>query len=54
MKEVFYAKCVFLTFVDGKPVINIGPGDHTCIRYELTWDQVRGLYLDAAPHLIKR
>lgn len=54
MKEVFHAKSFRLTFEDGKPFLCVGPGDHTVIRYALTWDQVRGLVLDAMPELLKK
>lgn len=53
-KEVFHARHFRLTFPDGKPVLCVGPGDHTAIWYQLEWDQVRGLVLDAMPELLKR
>jgi hypothetical protein len=53
-QEIFHAKCVRLTFQDGKAFLCVGPGDHTVIRYAMTWDQVRGLVLDAMPELLKR
>jgi hypothetical protein len=36
-----------------KPILNIGPGDHTCQRWHLTMDDLRGLVLDSLPHVIK-
>ncbi len=54
MKEVFHARYFRLTFIDGKPYLSVGPGDHTVIKYALDWDQVRGLVLDAMPELLKR
>ena len=53
-EEVFHARSFRVTFEDGKPFLSVGPGDHTVIRYALTWDQVRGLVLDAMPELLKR
>jgi hypothetical protein len=54
VKEVFHATAFRLVFEDGKPFLCVGPGDHTAIRYALTWDQVRGIVLDAMPELLRR
>ncbi len=44
-----------ITFPEpGKPVLNIGPGDHTCQRWVLSMDDLRGLVLDSMPELLKR
>lgn len=48
------AKTFRLTFPDRKPVVVIGLGNHECIRFELTFDQLRGLVLDAMPELLRR
>lgn len=43
-----------ITFPEkGKPVLNVGPGDHTVQRWELDMDQLRGLVLDAMPELLR-
>ena len=43
-----------ITFPErGKPVMNIGPGDHTCQRWHLDMDQLRCLVLDAMPELLR-
>jgi hypothetical protein len=42
-----------ITFPErGKPVLNVGPGDHTIQRWELTMDDLRGLVKDAMPELL--
>lgn len=42
-----------ITFPErGKPVLNVGPGDHTIQRWELTMDDLRGLVKDALPELL--
>ena len=43
-----------LVFENGKPIVRVGFGDHTCIDYEITFDQLRGMILDAMPELLKR
>lgn len=44
-----------ITFPEkGQPVLNIGPGDHTCQRWHLSMDDLRGLVLDSMPELLKR
>lgn len=43
-----------ITFPErGKPVLNVGPGDHTVQRWHLTMDDLRGLVLDAMPELLR-
>ncbi len=43
-----------ITFPEkGKPVLNIGPGDHTCQRWVLSMDDLKGLVLDSMPELLK-
>jgi len=42
-----------ITFPEnGKPMLNIGPGDHTCQRWQLSMDDLRGLVLDCLPELL--
>jgi hypothetical protein len=36
----------------GKPVLNIGPGDHTVQRWHLSMEDLRGLVKDALPELL--
>lgn len=44
-----------ITFPEkGKPVLNIGPGDHTVQRWQLSMDEIRGLVLDCMPELLNR
>ncbi len=43
-----------ITFPErGKPVLNIGPGDHTCQRWELSMRDLRSLVIDAMPELLE-
>jgi len=35
-----------------RPMLNIGPGDHTCQRWQLSMDDLRGLVLDCLPELL--
>jgi len=43
-----------ITFPEpGKPVLNIGPGDHTVQRWQLSMDDLKGLVLDCMPHLLR-
>lgn len=43
-----------ITFPErGKPTLNIGPGDHTVQRWELSMDDLRCLVLDALPELLR-
>jgi len=43
-----------ITFPEpGKPMLNIGPGDHTLHRWHLTMDDIKGLVLDCMPHLLR-
>jgi hypothetical protein len=44
-----------ITFPEkGKPVLNIGPGDHTVQRWQLSMEEIRGLVLDCLPELLNR
>ena len=44
-----------ITFPErGKPVLNIGPGDHTMDRWQLSMEEIRGLVLDCLPELLNR
>jgi hypothetical protein len=44
-----------ITFPEkGKPVLNIGPGDHSCQRWQLSMEEIRGLVLDCLPELLNR
>lgn len=44
-----------ITFPEpGKPMLNIGPGDHTVQRWNLSMDEIRGLVLDCMPELLGR
>lgn len=43
-----------ITFPEkGKPVLNIGPGDHTVQRWHLSMEEIRGLVLDCLPELLR-
>ncbi len=43
-----------ITFPEkGKPVLNIGPGDHTCQRWHLSMDDLKSLVRDALPELLR-
>jgi hypothetical protein len=42
-----------ITFPEkGKPMLNIGPGDHTVQRWHLSMEEIRGLVLDCLPELL--
>lgn len=42
-----------ITFPEkGKPMLNIGPGDHTCQRWHLSMDDLKGLVKDCLPELL--
>ncbi len=42
-----------ITFPErGKPVLNIGPGDHTVQRWHLSMEDLKGLVKDALPELL--
>ena len=42
-----------ITFPEkGKPMLNIGPGDHTGHRWQLSMDEIKGLEKDCLPELI--
>ncbi len=42
-----------ITFPErGKPVLNIGPGDHTVQRWELSMEDLKGLVKDCLPELL--
>jgi hypothetical protein len=42
-----------ITFPEkGKPVLNIGPGDHTCQRWVLSMEDLKGLVKDCLPELL--
>ena len=44
-----------ITFPEkGKPVLNIGSGDHTVQRWHLSMDEIRGLVLDCLPELLNQ
>jgi len=36
-----------------KPVLSIGPGDHTCQRWELSMDDLKALVRAALPELLR-
>ena len=43
-----------ITFPEkGKPVLNIGPGDHTCQRWHLSMEDLKGLVQDSLPELLR-
>ena len=42
-----------LTFENDRAIIVIGPGDHTCERWEISRDQLANLVLDAMPRVVK-
>ena len=43
-----------ITFPEkGKPVLNIGPGDHTCQRWHLSMDDLKSLVRDSLPELLR-
>ena len=43
-----------ITFPEaGKPVLNIGPGDHTVQRWNLTMEELKGLVKDCLPELLR-
>ncbi len=43
-----------ITFPErGKPVLNIGPGDHTVQRWELSMEDLKGLVKDCLPELLR-
>lgn len=47
------ARFFCITFPErGKPVLSIGPGDHTLQRWNLSMDEVRLLVLDCLPELL--
>lgn len=42
-----------ITFPEkGKPVLNIGPGDHSVQRWNLTMEDLKGLVKDVLPELL--
>lgn len=42
-----------ITFPEkGKPVLNIGPGDHSVQRWNLTMEDIKGLVKDVLPELL--
>jgi hypothetical protein len=44
-----------ITFPErGKPVLSVGPGDHTLQRWHLSMDDIRGLVIDVMPELLRR
>lgn len=52
-KEPQTARFFCITFPErGKPVLNIGPGDHTCQRWHLTMDELKSLVKDVLPELL--
>ena len=51
--STFHAETLRLTVEDGKPYLVIGQGNHDALRFQITWDQVRGFVLDAVPQLLK-
>ena len=36
----------------GKPMLSIGPGDHTVQRWQLSMDEIKGLVKDCLPELL--
>ena len=43
-----------ITFPErGKPVLNIGPGDHTVQRWQLSMEDLKGLVKDCLPELLR-
>jgi hypothetical protein len=49
------AKFFRITFPEkGKPMLSIGPGDHTVQRWQLSMEEIRGLVLDCLPELLSR
>ena len=43
-----------ITFPErGKPVLSVGPGDHTVQRWELSMDDLKSLVRDALPELLR-
>ena len=43
-----------ITFPEkGRPVLNIGPGDHTCQRWHLSMDDLKSLVRDSLPELLR-
>ena len=43
-----------ITFPErGKPVLNVGPGDHTVQRWELSMEDLKGLVRDCLPELLR-
>ena len=52
--ETFHAETVRLTVEGGKPFLTIGQGNHDALRFQITWDQVRGFVLDAVPQLLHK
>ena len=54
LKDRAYPRTFRIVFEENKPIVRVGFGEHTCIEYELTWDQLRGMILDAMPELLKR
>ena len=43
-----------ITFPEkGKPMLNVGPGDHTVQRWQLSMEDLRGLVLDSLPELLR-
>lgn len=48
------ARFFCITFPErGKPVLNIGPGDHTVQRWQLTMDDLKSLVRDSLPELLR-
>jgi hypothetical protein len=48
------ARFFTITFPErGKPVLSIGPGDHTCQRWHLTMDDLKSLVRDSLPELLR-
>lgn len=48
------ARFFTITFPErGKPVLSIGPGDHSCQRWHLTMDDLKSLVRDAIPELLR-
>jgi hypothetical protein len=52
--ELKAARFFRITFPEsGKPVLNIGPGDHTVQRWNLTMEDLKGLVKDCLPELLR-
>ena len=46
------ARFLRVTFLEGKINVNIGPGDHSVDRWEISEEQLRLFILDAMPRVL--